>query len=683
MPDPDSKGIYSFRHTLEYKVAQTRDLVVWVDYIEGQYEVYAQDLPTGPRRQLMINSGDEGHQLELVQLSRSGQLLVVRSGHGFQERPFFGTAHRLLFPDCRLLLLDTAKGRVLQSIKGAGAAVLTPDETSLVWGRRGTVLACTPGFRRVRKQFTVRGRVLSLHWSPDGHRLAFVCQRRTRTLIGIYTPGRGLIDWVAPDFDRDDYPCWSPDSSRLAFIRFHGPEMDIADHLFSHQADSFSVMVTQVATGETRTLWPGDRESSAGFSRQYGHRPLLWIDSKHLLFSHDNCGWDHLYQLRLPDGQCTALTQGSWLVQDYCSSQDGSLVVLSHNRIGRHHYSLDKLTLCDGVYHPLAISQEQQYWQPSLSASNRYLLFLSGSHHHPCHLGYVDQHTGVLKRLTTPDAYVQRQAHRFVKPVTRAIHSCDRHLFHANLFFPAGEKNCPALVSIHGNDGRQTLPCFHQELEMSLRYALCQLLAQHGFLVMDINCRGQSGYGKLFRQAPERGCAGASDYLDVQAAGHWLRHQTRTHSQKIGVIGKSWGGCLSSLALARDSDLFRAGVVISGCANFPRELGRNHWKSCLFSSRSGERLAENVLRAKLAEQSSSWNWLDSWMSPVLLVHGDNDHYISFAESQQLAHQLIQRAVNVESLVLPDEGHNVLRHESQLQIADRVVDFLVRHLCQGL
>ncbi|MCY4471336.1 MAG: prolyl oligopeptidase family serine peptidase [Kistimonas sp.] len=682
MPDSVSRVFYAFRHTLDYAVASTHDRLVWIDYIQGEYELYTQDLPAGPRRKLMTNAADEGQVLQLVQLSRSGRLVVVRSGRCTQEGSASLTSHQRSSPDLRMLLIDTEEGRVLQSIKGASTAVVTPDESSFVWVRRGTVLACSPGARRVRKQFTVRGRVVSLHWSPEGGRLAFVCHRGGHRLIGIYTPGQARLHWVAPEFDSDDFPCWSPDSSRLAFIRFHGPEMDTGEYAFSGKGERFSVMVAVVATGETLPLWPRDREPDAGFSRQYGHRPLLWLDAERLLFSHDNCGWDHLYQLRLADGSCEALTRGSWLVQDYCGSQDGSEVVFSHNRLRRHHYSLDRLTTHDGKCYPLCVPKGQQYWQPCLSCNCRYLVFLSGDESRPCHLGFMDQLTGVISRLTVPDLYIQKQAVDFVTPVTTAIQSGDRLPLWAHLFVPQGEQSCPGLVSVHCGDGRQSLPGFHREFDMSLRYALCQLLVRHGFFVMDINCRGQSGYGKLFRQAPERGWAGASDYLDVRAAGHWLRQQVRVASHAIGVLGQFWGGGLCSLALARDSHLFRAGVVIGGCSSLAHEQERKYWRHnmfdlCnLFDSRLVDSGEEQTDRSE--EEPSAWGWLKNWMSPVLLVHGD-DSYISFAETQQLAHQLVQRSVEVESLVLPDEGHSFLLHKSHVQIGDRILEFLLKHL----
>lgn len=685
---PELKAYFSFRHTLEYRVAASGNRVAWIDYHKGQHELFVQDIPDGTRHKLLCSDGDDGQPLHLIDLSSSGRYLLLTQG-AFSEdgQPCPNPRQKTTPPTGQLILLDLNTNTPPVQLTGAIKARVIPDDSAITWATNGTVFIrpihnIHQDEPAVSKLFSVRGQITQIKWSPDSRHLAFTCQRGEHSLLGIYTMGENNIRWVSPGFDRDTCPCWSPDSRHLAFMRFLGPEMDVAEKLFSEQADSFSVILMSMDTGHVKPVWRSSLEEQAGFSLQYGQRSLAWLGGQRLLFSHDSTGWDHIYQHSLSDGHSSSITNGSWLVQDYATN-NAALLAFSHNRKRRNHYSLDVLDLTldnnKATYRKLSLAENRQYWQPTPSADGRYLVYLTGNRKSPCKISFIDLETQQYQSLSEPCDYKASTGKEFIQPSSEIIRSRDLNTFHGQLFIPKGEGPFPAVLNIHGGPWAQSLPSFHPQLKMSLQYAFCQLLAHCGFVVLDINYRGASGYGKLFRQATERGWDGASDYLDIQTAGHWLTRHTDVDRTRIGILGESWGGYLSALALARNSGLFRVGVVINGCHNFPRELRKLHWGSRLFNSDHGETATEAIARAKIAEESSPWGWLEHWMSPVLLVHGDDDRTISFAESQHLAHALRCQSVEVETLALPDEGHQFLLHESWLKTGCRALAFLQKHL----
>ncbi|WP_281648926.1 prolyl oligopeptidase family serine peptidase [Parendozoicomonas sp. Alg238-R29] len=681
---PELKAYFSFRHTLEYRVALLRNRIAWVDYYKGQHELFIQDIPNGNRRRVLCSDGDDGQPVRLVDLSPSGRYLLLTRGAFSDGVPCPNPRQKTVPPIGQLQLLDLETDKDPVDLSMVVRATIVPDDSAITWAREGTVFAQpiqdNNSKRRIASElFSVRGQILYLNWSPNSRHLAFVCQREEHTLLGIYTVGESKIQWVSPGFDRDLNPSWSPDSKHLSFFRFLGLEMDVAERLLSEQAESFSVMLMHVETKHVKPVWRSSLEEHAGMSLQYGQRPLAWLGTQRLIFSHDSTGWDHIYQFNLSDRHCSPVTEGSWLVQDYATSVNGELLALSHNRKRRHNYSLDVLNIETGEHKKLPLQEDMQYWQPTPSSDGRYLVYLTGNQQHSCHIGVLDMETSECCALSPVDDYPATISKDFTPPTSEIIRSRDHNIFYGQLFAPKGEGPFPAVLNIHGGPWVQSLPGFHPQLGMSYQYAFCQLLAHCGFIVLDINYRGTSGYGKLFRQAPERGWDGASDYQDIQAAGHWLTRHPKIDRTRIGVLGESWGGYLSAMALARNSGLFRAGVVINGCHNFPRELRKAHWGSQLFNSDQGETATEAIARAKIAEESSPWGWLEHWMSPVLLVHGDNDRTVSFAESQHLAHALNCQSVEVETLALPDEGHQFLLHESWLKTGCRAQAFLQKHL----
>src|SRR3989440_11012471 len=86
-----------------------------------------------------------------------------------------------------------------------------------------------------------------------------------------------------------------------------------------------------------------------------------------------------------------------------------------------------------------------------------------------------------------------------------------------------------------------------------------QYLASRGYLVLSVNYRSGIGYGRAFRLAPHRGARGASEYQDIVAGAKYLQSRDDVDKKRIGLWGGSYGGYLTALGLARNSDIFAAG----------------------------------------------------------------------------------------------------------------------------
>ena len=101
-------------------------------------------------------------------------------------------------------------------------------------------------------------------------------------------------------------------------------------------------------------------------------------------------------------------------------------------------------------------------------------------------------------------------------------------------------------------------------------YAVNQYLAAHGFVVLSVNYRLGIGYGRAFHHPEHAGYAGAAEYQDVVAGARFLQSLPSVDGKRIGVWGGSYGGYLTALALARNSDIFKAGVDLHGVHDWSR-----------------------------------------------------------------------------------------------------------------
>jgi Tol biopolymer transport system component len=110
------------------------------------------------------------------------------------------------------------------------------------------------GSAPARRLLSARGDNGGLHWSPDGSRLAFVSDRGTHSLIGIFTNESTPITWLAPSSSRDGSPRWSPDGKRLAFVRRPGAG-GAPDSILVQRHAPWAIWTADATTGNARQLW--------------------------------------------------------------------------------------------------------------------------------------------------------------------------------------------------------------------------------------------------------------------------------------------------------------------------------------------------------------------------------------------------------------------------------------------
>jgi len=173
-----------------------------------------------------------------------------------------------------------------------------------------------------------------------------------------------------------------------------------------------------------------------------------------------------------------------------------------------------------------------------------------------------------------------------------------------------------------------------------------------------VNYRLGIGYGHDFQRPRDGGAAGASEYLDVKAGAEYLHALPEVSGAKVGIWGGSYGGFLTAMALANNSDLFAAGVDLHGVHDWMADVQEFYARRAMQYEK-----ADLDSAMKVAWQSSPVAYMSSWKSPVLLIQGDDDRNVHFHQTVDLARRLDAQGVKYEELVLPDEIHGFLRYAS--------------------
>ncbi|MBC7507940.1 MAG: prolyl oligopeptidase family serine peptidase, partial [Ferruginibacter sp.] len=168
----------------------------------------------------------------------------------------------------------------------------------------------------------------------------------------------------------------------------------------------------------------------------------------------------------------------------------------------------------------------------------------------------------------------------------------------------------------------------------------------------------------------------ASEYLDIKAAGEWLHKQSFVDATKIGIYGGSYGGYLTAMALAKDSKLFAAGVDIHGVHDWASRSG------LLTAYADKYEKAPDLNKAlKTAWLSSPVSYINTWKSPVLIIHADDDRNVRFNESVDLINRLEKKHVPYETIMIADDSHHWMKWENAVTVYGAVADFFVRKFKQ--
>ncbi len=728
---------------LEVAAAARVDRVAWMTYEKGRRNVYTAAAPAYVPVKLSNFPDDDGVDLTGVTISADGSTVVFVRGSaknrdGWNANPSANPDGS----EQAIWAAHTSTPSVAWRVMEGSDPVLSPDgryvllarEGQIYWARVSPTKPAAPMDRGETPFIQVWGTNSGPVWSPDGTKIAFVSNRTNHSFIAVCDVATRKVKYLAPDVDFDTSPMWSPDSRRIVFVRRPGTPFGLQSHPGSGglglpagpayqgtagtgrgggRGDSgarggapgqagaaqgttnvplsarqipgltnatfkggyaYSIWIADLATGAAHELWhprPGDRWSNL---------PPLRLAGDYVVFSGSSgfAGrgggfgpmaaqgppdeWDRYYSLNYtdPDARPVLLTTTDGFIEDATStilSPDGKTFYYctNANDIERRH--IWAVPVSGGQPRQMTTGQGiETHPVPLVSGA---LATLSATWNTPQSLGLWSSPTSqkIIFPATRPG--FPTEAH--VEPQLVITHPEDRAFEIKNqLFLPKnsqpGQRH-PAMIFVHGGPVRQMLLGYHYRYVYHQFYGINQWLAARGYVVLSINYRGGVGYGRSFQNAPGINLRGNSEYQDVLAGAKYLQSRADVDPKRIGIYGLSYGGLLTAQALARNSDIFAAGVDYAGVHLYGSSLDPT----------------------TVSYQSSAISQIDKWRSPVLIIQGDDDRNVFFAQTVGLVQLLRQRDIYYELIVQPDDVHDSLLHRRWLEWLVRMDGFLQKFL----
>lgn len=663
-PSLDQFLNYSF--PTELTPAPVGNKVAWVQNDKGIRNIFIAQAPDFQGKKLTNYTQDDGQELGALTWTPDGRTLVyVRGGAPNRVGEYPNPTSDVNGAEQALWKISADDGTAIRIGLGT-APSMSPKGDSLVYLYRGQVQIASVETGKGKQLFQSRGGNNALRWSPDGSKLAFVSNRGDHSFIGIYEFKTRKIKFISPSTDFDLQPVWSPDGSKIAFMR--EPAAEPVIFVPVREAEPWGIMVADVATGQASQVWKADKGVGSAFHEIVAENQLFWMSGDRLVFPWEKTGWNHLYSLDLASKTVSQLTKGNFEVEYVAVSPDNKSLIINSNQddIDRRHIWEVTMT---GKAPALLTTGKNIEWDGAYLSDGKTLVFLQSGAKSPAHA--VLMSNGKMQNLLPQP--LDFKPEDLVEPEAVMISAADGMQIPCQLFLPKdlkkGEKR-PATIFFHGGSRRQMLLGYNYGLYYHHAYALNQYLASQGYVVLSVNYRSGIGYGMEFREAIHYGADGASEYNDVLGAGLYLQNRADVDGSKIGLWGGSYGGYLTAFGLARASHLFAAGVDIHGVHDKNLSL-----KNFIPSYNPLEHPAE----ANIAKLSSPMHYIDTWKSPVLVIHGDDDRNVNFYQTVMLIRELRKRNVETEQLIFPDEVHSFLTHQHWVDAYKATVDFFGRKL----
>ncbi len=684
VPTLDQVLRYSFDSGLV--ASEKGDRFAWVENVRGVRNIWSASAVDSQPRQLTHYTADDGQELTQLTFSGDGsELLYVRGGDHDANWPAPGK----LAPNpdnspteakvtiWSVTVADSGSTPV-EVVEGDSPAISSNGQLAYVkdgqiWTaplpRAGNVAG------KPQRLFFDRGNDDTPLWSPDGTRLAFVSGRGDHSFVGVYTPSGQSLLYLSPSTSFDGDPVWSPDGSSIAFMRqpSHG---DGPQNFLVLHPDPFAFWIGDATTGQSRKVWNSPGTLAGSLPDLAESEPLFWMADNKLVFLAETDNWPHLYAVDARGGDARLLTPGNFMVENVVLSPDHRSLVYSANagdakddedrrhlfRVGIDGHAPEPLTHGDSLE-----------WSPAALTDGKVAYITAGA-----------QRPAVVDVLTRPGeshtldtgSLKDYPSSALVIPKLVSFMSPDGLTIQGQLFRQAGAGvQQPGVIFVHGGPPRQMLLGWHYMDYYSNAYAVNQYLAAHGFTVLSVNYRLGIGYGRAFQHPEHAGPAGAAEYQDALAGARYLQQVAGVDANHIAIWGGSYGGYLTGLALARNSDVFKAGVDFHGISNWVPFLAKaqalpEHWYE---ASPEWKQAIETAFAASPDADIAKWK------SPVLLIHGDDDRNVPFDQTVELAHRLEQQHTPFEELVIPNDIHGFLRWMNWLQADEATVQFLSRQL----
>jgi len=523
-------------------------------------------------------------------------------------------------------------------------------------------------------------------WGPDGNKIAFY--RFDESRVKQYT----LQEWddVYPDNIRYKYPkageqnalvdigvhhlkqdttVWmeSGDTDNAYIVRLdwtHDPNK-LAIRWMNRLQNRQDLMLADAQTGETTTL---KTETGSTWIEENDDLTFL-ANGNEFIYVSEESGYNHIYHYRIDGKLIRQVTKGPWEVSRFLGFDEvnNHLYYTSTEKspLQNHLYRInlngqDKKQLTSGAgWHNINMNSQLTYYIDSYSRANT----------PPASTLYDNKGEPVRKLIENEELADKIDDKKIPQKEFLTIQVDDTVTLNGYMIKPPNfdeEKKYPVLMYVYGGPGSQLVV---DRYSGGQRETWHRHLAEQGYIIFTVDNRGTGGRGAEFKKIVYKNL-GHHEANDQIAAANHLKTLNYVDPERIGIWGWSYGGYMSSLALARGGDTFQMAMAVAPVSDW-------RYYDTIYTERYMQTPQQNP---EGYESSSVLNEAKNLKGKnYLLVHGTGDDNVHVQHSLELIDAMVEHDVQFETLMYPDRAHSIAGGNTRKHLYRSLTNFVKENL----
>ncbi len=499
-------------------------------------------------------------------------------------------------------------------------------------------------------------------WSPAGKWILYETGRTGRNSLMAVSQDGTVNNYVAESRADEDSPAWSPDGTRISYTE-RSPEY------FSGKLKVLTFdPKTGQAAGDPRTLYTSPTDRGGGWSI----RKAQWSPDGHsLAVLLQDSGWTHVYLIPAAGGDPKPLTRGEYEDESCVFSPDGKSLAVVSNRNSLEETHVWIVPLTGGEGRPLAAFkvpgiESNPEWSPDGKEIYFHRTSPARIHGFACKW-YSNQ---LLRLRYLSHTLPKNFDGALTMPERVTYHSKDGLEISAILYKPREMKRdtkYPGVLWIHGGPEGQDV--FRLDL-------WAQYLAQSGYVVLEPNYRGSTGYGEKFRNLNVED-SGGGEMDDVAAGAEYLISAGLADPKRLAIGGGSHGGTMVAYAVTKYPDLFQAAIELYGVVDraiFIERTNRNSAIRWMMKMGGTPEQKPDVYR-----KADALLDVAKIKTPLLVMHGENDPQVPPYESAEFVKALKENGKTYYYFTYPNELHGFSQRDHRLDAWRKQLAFLEKYI----
>lgn len=392
---------------------------------------------------------------------------------------------------------------------------------------------------------------------------------------------------------------------------------------------------------------------------------LILSDGKSILRTSESNGFNHIYLLDF-DGKTRQITTGDWDVIEFLGIDEVSNdIYYSSAEAGAIYKGIYKIGL-DGSNKQL-ISSATGYNDAEFSSGMKYFIKTFSSANTPDVYSLCDNTGKEISTLEDNAELCLRLASYTTSKKEFVTFKGHSEQLNGWMMKPANfdpSKKYPVYMAIYGGPGANTV----SDSWGGVDYAYHQLLAQKGYIVVSVDPRGTMYRGTKFKKSTylELGKLETEDFIAVAKE---LQTYSYVDASRIGIMGWSYGGFMTSLAMTKGADYFKMGIAVAPVTNW-------RYYDNIYTERFMRTPAEN---AKGYDQNSPINFVNQLKGKYLLIHGSGDDNVHYQNTMEMINALVAANKQFDLFIYPNKNHGIYGGNTRNHLYNMMLEYTLKNL----